>query len=493
MAYEYDTRGVLLEWMKEGDNKLCVECNTPHPQWCSLSLAVSLCLQCSGTHRSLGSHLSFVRSLTMDKWTPAQIDRMKAGGNAKCKEFFEANRQPFKSMPITEKYNTHIATMYREKLVCDAEGRPWEPSSPDPNSTSSSNNNSSTKLGPSSTGSLRKPRTSNLASSGASSSSSGPTSRTGSPATVGGVPSKVQNEDYFARMGAANDSRPDHLPPSQGGKYGGFGSGGPGPAARGGGGGGGSANPLSSRNLPGIDDLRDDPMGALNKGWGFLGAALGAVGKTVNESVLQPTLERANDPALQSQFSALSSRARETFTGAARVGGQVLSTGLEQGSTILRRDLGVNVGDLGASYLDRATGRGAGEGYGRVGEDHAPAAHSALEPGRGDFFDEQMMTKGNTAPPADVGGFRDMPTARATSRPSPSPSPSPAPSFSSAAAGAAPSSAAAPAHRLSPPPAAAPVIDASWDSLAPQAAARRAQQEKEAPKKTAEEEEWESW
>jgi ADP-ribosylation factor GTPase-activating protein 1 len=35
--------------------------------------------------------------------------------------------------------------------------------------------------------------------------------------------------------------------------------------------------------LPGIDDLRDDPMGALNKGWGFLGAALGAVGKTVNE------------------------------------------------------------------------------------------------------------------------------------------------------------------------------------------------------------------
>lgn len=168
--------------------------------------------------------------------------------------------------------------MYREKLICDAEGRPWEPSSPDPNSTASSNNNSTTGLGASTTGSLRKPRTSNLASS--ASSSSGPNSRTGSPATnAGGLPSKAQNEDFFARMGAANDSRPDHLPPSQGGKYGGFGSSGPGPAARG----GGSANPLSSRNLPGIDDLRDDPMGALNKGWGFLGAALGAVGKTVNE------------------------------------------------------------------------------------------------------------------------------------------------------------------------------------------------------------------
>lgn len=180
-------------------------------------------------------------------------------------------------------YNTHIATMYREKLICDAEGRPWEPSSPDPNSTTSANNHSTTGLGASTTGSLRKPRTSNLATSGASSSSSssaGPNSRTGSPAnTAGGLPSKAQNEDFFARMGAANDSRPDHLPPSQGGKYGGFGSSGPGPAARS----GGSANPLSSRNLPGIDDLRDDPMGALNKGWGFLGAALGAVGKTVNE------------------------------------------------------------------------------------------------------------------------------------------------------------------------------------------------------------------
>ena len=40
---------------------------------------------------------------------------------------------------------------------------------------------------------------------------------------------------------------------------------------------------MSSRALPGFDDLRDDPVGALGKGWGFLGAALGAVSKTVNE------------------------------------------------------------------------------------------------------------------------------------------------------------------------------------------------------------------
>ncbi|BGP21303.1 ADP-ribosylation factor GTPase-activating protein gcs1 [Rhodotorula toruloides] len=404
MTYEYDTRGVLLE----------------------------------------------------DKWTLAQIDRMKAGGNAKCREFFEGNGQPWKSLPITEKYNTHVADMYREKLLADAEGRPWIPSDPSAPSSSSS---SST---------LRKPRSINFASS----SSSTP-SRTGSPATPSGMPSKAQNEDFFTRMGATNDSRPDNLPPSQGGKYQGFGSSGsytPSSAGR------GNANPLSSRNLPGFDDLRDDPVGALGKGWGFLGAALGAVGKTVNESVLQPTLERAADPALQSQLSTISSRAISTLSTAAKTSGQLLSTGLETSSTFIRRDLGVDVGDLGARYIDRATGRGAGEGYGSVGEEHAPTAHSTMEPGQGDFFEAHLGTGSAAGASSDI---RDMPTVRSTS-----------------AAGSTGRS--SPVTQTPPPP--KPEVTGSWDSIAPQAAARRAQQHKEkeaaaaaAPQRTKEEDEWESW
>ncbi|GAA6051906.1 hypothetical protein JCM3770_006568 [Rhodotorula araucariae] len=469
MAYEYDRQGVLLEWMKDGANKACVECNVPHPQWCSLSLGVSLCLACSGTHRSLGSHLSFVRSLTMDKWTPQQIDRMKAGGNAKCKEFFEANGQPFNSLPVTEKYNTHVATMYREKLLADAEGRPWIPSDPPaPSSASASSHLSSS-------GSLRKPRAGTAGASRAlSSASASSTSRSGSPATpsggagAAGVPSKAQNEDFFSRMGAANDSRPDHLPPSQGGKYQGFGSGGGVTSSSSGGPGG--ANPLSSRNLPGLDDLRDDPVGALGKGWGFLGAALGAVTKTVNEAVIQPGLERAHDPALQSQLSTLSTRALSTLSTAARAGGQVLSTGLESGSTFLRQQ-GVDVGDLGAAYVDRATGRGAGEGYGHVGEAHAPGAHSVHEPGRGgggDFFGDYGIGGDSrdgggqraTSLAAGTSGFRETTPSRAES---------------------------------------APAATGSWADLAPQAVARKAALDKEqaqaqAPKhKTKEDDEWESW
>ncbi|GAA5837319.1 hypothetical protein JCM9279_005652 [Rhodotorula babjevae] len=491
MAYEYDTKGVLLEWMKDGANKTCVECGTPHPQWCSLSLGVSLCLACSGTHRSLGSHLSFVRSLTMDKWTDKQIERMKKGGNARCKEFFEANGQPFASLPMTDKYNTHVASMYRDKLVCDAEGRPWIPSDPPaPTSHSSSPSPSPSASsyggGPttssSSNGGLRKPRLGALASSSSS-------SRSGSPSNTnanGVPPTKAQNEDFFSRMGAANEGRPAHLPPSQGGRYGGFGGGGPsggggGGAGGGAGGGGGAANPLSSRNLPGLDDLRDDPVGALGKGWGFLGAALGAVGKTVNESVLQPTLERAHDPALQSQLSTLSGRALSTLSTVTRAGGQALSTGLESSSTFLRTQAGVDVGDLGARYVDRATGRGAGEGYGSVGEANAPGGHSsASEPlGRGgDFFGDYGVGGASGGSPElgragagkqdAAGGFRDMPTA--------------------AAAGA---------RRSEPAQTApAPQVTGSWADLAPQAAARKAAADKakaQAPPPKKDEDEWESW
>ncbi|GAA5901672.1 hypothetical protein JCM8208_001573 [Rhodotorula glutinis] len=491
MAYEYDTKGVLLEWMKDGANKTCVECATPHPQWCSLSLGVSLCLACSGTHRSLGSHLSFVRSLTMDKWTEKQIERMRKGGNTRCREFFEANGQGFGSLPMTEKYNTHVASMYRDKLTCDAEGRPWIPSDPPaPTSSSSSSPSPSPAYGgPTSSsssngGALRKPRLGALSSSSSSPSSSSTTPRSGSPGA--GLPTKAQNEDFFSRMGARNEGRPDGVPPSQGGRYGGFGGGGPAPGSGaggggGGGGGGGAAggNPLSSRNLPGLDDLRDDPVGALGKGWGFLGAALGAVGKTVNESVLQPTLERAHDPALQSQLSSLSSRALTTFSTVTRAGGQALSTGLESGSTFLRTQAGVDVGDLGARYVDRATGRGAGEGYGSVGEMHAPGGHnSANEPGRGgDFFGDYGVGGASGGSPelgreAAGGGFRDMPTATAT------------------VAGSG-------ERRTEPKQSApAPQVTGSWADLAPQAAARKAAADKakaQAPPPKKDEDEWESW
>lgn len=111
-------------------NNLCVDCNNNAPQWASVTYGTLMCLECSGQHRSLGVHLSFVRSIQMDSWTEKQIAAMeKSGGNQKLVEFFEA-RGINKSMRIPQKYNTKQAAYYKERLSRLLEGKTEPP--PDP-------------------------------------------------------------------------------------------------------------------------------------------------------------------------------------------------------------------------------------------------------------------------------------------------------------------------------------------------------------------------
>ncbi|KAH9365298.1 hypothetical protein HPB48_018300 [Haemaphysalis longicornis] len=62
-----------------------------NPEWASCNLGVFLCTECAGIHRSLGSHVSRVRSLRLDKWEDAQVDELAAVGNAMAKAKYEAH------------------------------------------------------------------------------------------------------------------------------------------------------------------------------------------------------------------------------------------------------------------------------------------------------------------------------------------------------------------------------------------------------------------
>merc|ERR1719199_633144 len=89
-------------------NQTCIDSGVVSPQWASISHGCYISLESSGVHRSLGVHISFVRSTTMDSWKPIQLKMMELGGNQKLKSFLEQHGVP-EDLPIAEKYSTKAA------------------------------------------------------------------------------------------------------------------------------------------------------------------------------------------------------------------------------------------------------------------------------------------------------------------------------------------------------------------------------------------------
>ena len=104
-------------------NGKCVDCDAPAPDWASINLGVLICIECSGVHRQLGSHISRVRSLDLDEWPPGHLAVMTALGNRLASAVWEANlrgtaaaatRKPGPTSSQEEK-ERYIVAKYRRK------------------------------------------------------------------------------------------------------------------------------------------------------------------------------------------------------------------------------------------------------------------------------------------------------------------------------------------------------------------------------------------
>jgi Arf-GAP with SH3 domain, ANK repeat and PH domain-containing protein len=94
-----DNPSKLLEQIRKNDqgNAFCADCGSSSKvEWVSLNLAILLCIECGGIHRSLGTHVSKIRSLTLDiySFTNDIVELLLLVGNRISNMVWEARLDP---------------------------------------------------------------------------------------------------------------------------------------------------------------------------------------------------------------------------------------------------------------------------------------------------------------------------------------------------------------------------------------------------------------
>jgi len=183
-----------------------------------------------------------------------EVEGCGMDGEVETVESLADKKHRWDDATIAERYSGEVGEEYKERLTAKVEGKEYVPGSKPPPSSTTSRSQTPRSQTPQGARNTSTP------------------SATSVPAP--GSKAKVDDK-YFASLGHANASRPDDLPPSQGGKYAGFGSAPP--------------EPRREAALPGFDDLQKDPVAALSKGFGWFTTTVGKTAKQVNEGWVQPT------------------------------------------------------------------------------------------------------------------------------------------------------------------------------------------------------------
>ncbi|GAA5951934.1 hypothetical protein JCM3765_005145 [Sporobolomyces pararoseus] len=107
----------VLELVKQPGNNQCADCKASNPRWASWDQGVFLCVKCASMHRKIGSHITKVKSLTLDTWTKEQVDNMRKLGNVKVNSLLnpDERRNPPPPPDSDDSRNSELERFVRNK------------------------------------------------------------------------------------------------------------------------------------------------------------------------------------------------------------------------------------------------------------------------------------------------------------------------------------------------------------------------------------------
>ncbi|KAG8948847.1 hypothetical protein FRC03_000551, partial [Tulasnella sp. 419] len=108
---------ILRDLLTQPGNDVCADCHAPAPRWASWNLGVFLCVSCATVHRKLGSHISKVKSVTLDTWTKEQVENMKSIGNLKANALYnpDTKRNPPPTNMLDSERDSELEIYIRNK------------------------------------------------------------------------------------------------------------------------------------------------------------------------------------------------------------------------------------------------------------------------------------------------------------------------------------------------------------------------------------------
>lgn len=110
-----DYQGRLSKILTKPGNLTCADCDSKNPRWASISLGVFVCIRCCGVHRGLGTHISKMKSTTLDKWTGEMLIIFERIDNIIANKYWEARLPSTYSKPVEGSSSSVVEGFIREK------------------------------------------------------------------------------------------------------------------------------------------------------------------------------------------------------------------------------------------------------------------------------------------------------------------------------------------------------------------------------------------